>query len=382
MVGAGPVMAQSSTASLFTIANYPVEARAADAVAAKSRAITDGQRAAFRSLVKRLVPVSAYRHVNRVTASANPATLVESFSVRSERNSSTDYIASLDFRFQAEAVKALLDREGLPYVERQAPAITVVPVWIAPADAATAPAVFTAARGSRAWSEAWRGLDLTYTPTPVKLEVAKPDLQAPVLAALAATDAAQWRIFAGAYPGAGDRLVAAIAQPDVAARRLAVTLIGYDATGAISWRKPYRVDMSDAGYAIELAAVVSLGVLEGRWKVQTVRGSVATPVSPAAGAGLPWAVGTPSPTAADPATPAGGPLQASVEFRSMGEWQDISRRLSSTPGVSNVDVLGLSGRAARVTFAFAGSREQLALAVEGQGLQVRQSGSGYVFSLP
>ena len=56
----------------YTIANYPVEARAANAVTAKDTAIADGQKAAFRSLLKRIVPVTAYRDMERL-ASVDPA---------------------------------------------------------------------------------------------------------------------------------------------------------------------------------------------------------------------------------------------------------------------------------------------------------------------
>jgi hypothetical protein len=122
-------------------------------------------------------------------------------------------------------------------------------------------------------------------------------------------------------------------------------------------------------------------VLEGRWKVQSIRGSVASTSAPAV---LPWAAGSPAPAPTDPlpVSASGGALQASVEFRGMAEWQDISRRLSATPGVSNVDVLGLSGRSARVTFSFAGDQAQLASAVAQQGLQMRQAGGSTVISLP
>ena len=53
----------------FTVSNYPVEARADNAVAAKERALLEGQQAALRSLLKRLVPVSAYPRVRRMPAS-------------------------------------------------------------------------------------------------------------------------------------------------------------------------------------------------------------------------------------------------------------------------------------------------------------------------
>ena len=46
-----------------------------------------------------------------------------------------------------------------------------------------------------------------------------------------------------------------------------MTLAGIDAVGTLYLKRSYRVDDGDTGYAMELAAVVSQGVLEGRWKV-------------------------------------------------------------------------------------------------------------------
>ena len=74
---------------VFTVANYPVEARADNAVAAKERALADGQQAAFRSLLKRLVTVTAYPRIKNL-AGVKAGDLVEGVRVRSERNSTTD----------------------------------------------------------------------------------------------------------------------------------------------------------------------------------------------------------------------------------------------------------------------------------------------------
>jgi hypothetical protein len=82
----GPAAAEDT--NVFVIGNYPVEAHAADAVTAKEHAITDGQQAAFRSLLKRIVPVTSYNRLKQIrTTPAGP--LIEGFSVRSERNSAT-----------------------------------------------------------------------------------------------------------------------------------------------------------------------------------------------------------------------------------------------------------------------------------------------------
>ncbi len=121
--------------NVYTVANYPIEAQAENAVAAKEKALADGQQAAFRSLLKRLIPVTAYPQAKRL-ASVKGADLVEGVKVRSERNSSTDYIASFDFSFQAKGVRDLLRREGIPFTDDQAPTVTLVPVWRSAADTA------------------------------------------------------------------------------------------------------------------------------------------------------------------------------------------------------------------------------------------------------
>ena len=112
-------------------------------------------------------------------------------------------------------------------------------------------------------------------------------------------------------------------------KRLRVSLSGRDAVGAFTLQSTYRLDPSDPGYASELAAVVSLGILEGRWKAIRAQGSEAAPAS------------------------GDSDLLIAVEFRGMSEWQDISRKLAATPGVEALEVAGLSARGARVTLRYA-----------------------------
>ncbi len=99
LLAAGPLLAAPSD-EVYTVGNYPVDAQAANAVAAKEKALADGQEAAFRSLLKRVVPVTDYDRLKRLS-SLKSSDFFEGVSVRSERNSSTRYIASLDFSFRA-----------------------------------------------------------------------------------------------------------------------------------------------------------------------------------------------------------------------------------------------------------------------------------------
>jgi hypothetical protein len=63
---AGAAHCAAAAEAVFTVANYPVEARADNAATAKDRALADGQQAAFRSLLKRLVPVTAYARIRQL----------------------------------------------------------------------------------------------------------------------------------------------------------------------------------------------------------------------------------------------------------------------------------------------------------------------------
>jgi hypothetical protein len=348
-VGPGPAAAAEE---VFTVANYPVQASAENAVTAKDRALADGQQAALRSLLRRLVPVTAHQRLRKMPP-VRAGELIEGLRVRSERNSATDYIASLDFTFQSKGVRDLLRREGLPFTDEQAPTLTVVPVWRG------------ASRGSKeeaAWTNVWKGLDLEHALAPVKLQALKSGVSPQTIDALAAGDGSAIRALVAAY--GSELILLAVAEEDGAAGRLNVTLVGRDAVGAFILKRAYRLDPTDPGYTSELAAVISLGILEGRWKAMKVR-----EIAGAGGAGSGTFAG-----ASD--------MLIAVEFQGMSEWQDISRRLSSVPGVEELEVAGLSARGARVTLRYAGGAERLADALAEQGLSLRNAGGSWVLRLP
>jgi hypothetical protein len=328
---------------VFTVANYPVEGRAENAVAAKDRALVDGQQAAFRSLLKRLVSVTAYSRLARLK-DFKAGDLVEGVRVRSERNSTTEYFANLDFSFQAKGVRDLLRREGLAFTDTPAPVMTLIPAWRE--GTAGAPA-----KAEARWADAWKSLDLEHALAPVRIEALKKEIGTASLNALVSGDGSAMRALVANY--ASELIVIALAERDASAKHLTVTLAGRDAVGAFSLRRTYRIDASDPGYTSDVAAVVSLGILEGRWKAIKVGDQTGT----------------------------GAELLIAVEFRGMSEWQDISRRLGATPGVEELEVAGLSARGARITLRFPDGPERLAELLARQGLALRNAGGNWTLSL-
>jgi hypothetical protein len=352
LLGLAAAGTAAASDKVYTVANYPVEAAAEDAVAAKKSALAYGQQAAFRSLLKRLMPVTAYSKAKQF-ASVNAADLIDSFRVRSERNSSTEYIATYDFTFRAKAIRDMLRQKGIPFTDEQAPVTVVIPVWQE-----------GTARDQAGWIANWKSLDLEYSLTPIKMETLKKDTAPDLVAAVATGDIGARRTLAAQYKT--ERLLVAFARTDTATGKLAVTLAGTDAVGPFILTRQYRVDPADAGYARELAAVVSLRIVEGRWKAVHTHGSTSL---------------GPDDTVTTLGASGATDLLISVEFRSMTEWQDISRKLSATPGVEELDVAGLSGRGARVTLRYADGVERLAAELAQQGLSLRSSGGTWVLSL-
>lgn len=374
LVGLSGGTAAAEDTKVFVIGNYPVEARALDAVAAKEQAISDGQQAAFRSLLRRIVPVTAYARLKGVkTTPAAP--MIEGFSVRSERNSSTEYIASYDFSFQPAAIQRLLEAQGIPYVDKQAPRIVVVPIYRAERQPAN-----VVAEATDTWSYAWRSLDLGNALTPVTLGQAKKTLHPDTINAALAGDSGAQRAIAGEYQTS--LVVLAVLEPSADGKKATVTLGGQDAVGPLSLVRGYRLD-GDLAYTSELAAVVALGVLEGRWKAANSHLSTAS--APASGGFAPPQQGTaygegPPSYRARGSAPSGGMIRLSVSFQGMGEWQQISQRLATTPGVDNLEVEGLSARGARIALSFPGSADDLARALSSQGLSLRSGPDGLILS--
>jgi hypothetical protein len=161
------------------------------------------------------------------------------------------------------------------------------------------------------------------------------------------------RILATEY--GSENVVVAIAEVDKAGGRVNVTLAGQDGVAPLLWKRSYRITDNDVAYAMELAAVISLGVIEGRWKaMQNGEFSAA-----AAGGVLP-------------------DVLLDVQFRSMTEWNEIRGRILDLPTVDDVRVGNVSPSTAQVMVKYPGGGRALAGELSRQGLQMQQSGSGWL----
>ena len=330
---------------VFTVAKYPVDATGANAIAAKRDALAEGRSAAFRSLLKRLLPATQYARIDDVMAQADPARLVAGTRVVSEENSATQYIATLDFSFEPDGVRALLQANGVSFVDQPAPTTLLLPVFTAP-DATGVPASLAGGRGDRLWRGVWAGLDLANALAPLELTTAS-SLTPDQLAALKSADPGTLAQVAGAARAA--QYIIAEARPDPAAGVLYVTLAGQDAAGRFALDTRFEFDREDPRYSLELAAVVAQGILEGRWKASLL----------GAGTAMTAVVGGP-PT----------PLQLVAEFSTLAQWHRQQQVLATTPGVSDLQIGGVSGRSASIALVYPGGGPALQSALTGRGLSL------------
>ena len=343
--------------SPFIVAKYPVEAEADNAAKAQKLALAEGRQAALQSLFKRLLPVSAYKHLPKL-AKISARRLVAGVSVRSAQNSSTQYIATLDFRFDADAVRETLRARGLPFVEEQAPETILLPVF-GLKDAAGKPGerptsrIVASGRQARDWPAVWRGLDLENALAPLKLSGLRKGVDAGVISAAAIGNPEALTQLATAY--GVPRVMVAIAEPDFQSRRLNVTLAGRDAAGAFVLNRSYRYEPGELSYTMELAAVIALGTFEGRWKATQTSSDGGTQLS-----------GTPV------------PVQIFVAFNSIRQWRQMRQQLSGTPGVQNLQIGGISARGADIALRYPGGGARLAAALANRGITLQDSNGTWI----
>lgn len=176
---ARPTQAWAQNMDSFTVRDVAVDVSAANAELARSQALVEGQREAFRILMRRLTDPKDEAILPR-PSDATIVELVRDVSVDQEKRSTVRYVARLSVRFHADGVRRLLRAQNLAYVEWRGRPVTVVPVW-GDADSAT----------SDVWRDAWmsaatQGVVPFAVPDPARIDAARtaagPDPSAEALA--------------------------------------------------------------------------------------------------------------------------------------------------------------------------------------------------------
>jgi hypothetical protein len=317
---------------VYTVANLPVAAEAADAVMAKEQAMEEGRERAFRMLLLRLTPFRAHDRLPQIDGQALEE-LVDGVIVREEGYSSTRYVARIDFSFRPRRIKDLLNRFGITFTDRQASARTVVPAWSGPGE-----------DGARIWRTAWQGLDLDSSLAPVKL-VSDRDMGALPIASIAAGQAMEQT----KYQLRAEHIVLAGVQISEDGSLLRLNLSGEDEQGRFASAQNFRIYDGDMAEAAGHAARVALGIIEARWRLASLAGQ--------------GAFDAPAELM---------PVAFTATFSSLREWQDLRAEITSLPGAQDVEVKSLFAGGAAIQLNFPGGAERLAQTCAARGLSLSE----------
>ncbi|MCW8915650.1 MAG: DUF2066 domain-containing protein [Magnetovibrio sp.] len=122
----GPVKAAAPR--LFEVSNVVVDVTADSAANARVQALAKAEKQAFEKLLKRLTLQAYHKRLPELT-SEQLTELVQDFQVVDEKASSVRYIANLSYRFRAEAVRSLLNAQGIPFAETSSKPVLMLPVY-------------------------------------------------------------------------------------------------------------------------------------------------------------------------------------------------------------------------------------------------------------
>jgi hypothetical protein len=135
LAAAWPAPARAATPAApdpFRAAGVPVDATAESAVAARARALDDGQREGLRRVLRRLTLPEDEGRLPQVGGDFPAERYVQSFEIAQERVGPTRYLASLNVAYAPDQVRRLLRDAGVPFVERRPEPVLVLPVLRAP----------------------------------------------------------------------------------------------------------------------------------------------------------------------------------------------------------------------------------------------------------
>jgi Uncharacterized protein conserved in bacteria (DUF2066) len=146
---------------LYTVSDIDVDVTADSAVAARDQAILLAQRSAYDKLLLQVADTDAATALPQLS-NEQIADLVEDFDVVSERSSTVRYIGKFNFHFRADAVRRLLEENGIRYAVLTSPPVLVLPVLTADGQSM----LWSDANG---WFVAWQSHPTAGSLVPVKL---------------------------------------------------------------------------------------------------------------------------------------------------------------------------------------------------------------------
>jgi hypothetical protein len=127
-----PPPAAAAPGDVFSVEKVAVDITADTASVARTVALAEGEKRAFRILMERLTMRVDHDRLPRLEA-RDISGFVQDFSVDNEKTSAVRYIADLNYRFVASRVRRLLRDHAIPFAETLSKPVLVLPIYRAAA---------------------------------------------------------------------------------------------------------------------------------------------------------------------------------------------------------------------------------------------------------
>ena len=329
-------------ADAYRIDGIPVDATGDSGVAARTAAITSGQREGLVRLMRRLTSPSDHGRLPDVT-SLPIESYVNSFEIAEERVGPNQYLGVINVSYVADSVRSLLSSAGIPFVTRRSDPILVVPLSIV-------------AGQPIAWDEAspWRAAWLEGVDAATVISLALPlgdlaDIATATPAGLSTGDPAMLEALATRYGALSSIVAIAHAYNPALVGPVEIELRRSDDWAAPIIRRSIEIpEGTDAAAALKPVVAEAIVALEDDWKRRTAEQASAVST-----------------------------LDAAVPLAGLGSWVQIRRELTALPEVRWVAVGSFTQSRARITIGHLGDLERLKAAVGRAGLALIEETDGW-----
>jgi hypothetical protein len=344
----------AAASDLFTVAGVRVDKTATDGVTAKIQAVAEGEQSAAGKLLKRLTPYGAWPRLPEVEVD-----MLDGFSFHHEQNSATRYVATIDFSFNANAVRSFLRKHDIEIIELQARPTAVIPLVYANDKFGI----------ENAWTDAWQKNDIKHSLTPLAI---RKFTDYGVLEAADIKELMEGGITGGMMEilqqqNFGPQVLLAVAV--IGSDTPHVVMSGYDGVGRVHIKHDISLTGKNITGQMEEAAGFLLTILEHRWKIEH------------AGTGFVTTDAMPQDLPGDHLTnvrPQAATIYVTVLFDSFKQWRDMRITLEKIPRIGQLEVNSLASRSADISIKRTGSADTLAGLVRRYGFILQQGRDGLV----
>jgi hypothetical protein len=259
LIAAGPNEARAQSADVFTIGGIEIDTTGENDLDAKRTGVAEAKAQAFSDLIARLT-LEGTQDQLAVPSPDRLEFLIRDVTFDQEKFGGGRYLAELTVRFQPEAVRDLLQREGIAFAETKSRPLAVVPILQQPSGNSVLWG------GANPWMAAWVEAPPAQGLVPVLAPIGDLDDIAAIDARMAlGGDKGALGAYAGRYEAGG--AVVAQAQPSGNGSAMTVSVMvsapGWDPVSTVLSVQGGTGEEAETIYQRGVAAVIAL--LEEEW---------------------------------------------------------------------------------------------------------------------